>query len=121
MSFSNSNCVETARSGDNYYILDAKDRSQGPVDMIPASEYEQRHEVARLTGEPTEMFSRPEVTERFSQGELDAYRLYFEAGHLAMLDEGEIVTAFENPDQHMPDLAARALAGSEVLVSLGAS
>jgi hypothetical protein len=98
MSFSNGNCVETVRSGDNYYILDAKDRSKGPVDIIPAAEYDQRHEVAQLTGSPTTMFGEPEVAEHFSDGELQAYGAYIAAGRVALLTEGEIVTAHENPD-----------------------
>lgn len=119
MSFANGNCVETARDGGNYYILDAKDKSQGPVDVITADDYEVRHALALETGDVTAMFSGPDVTERFSQGELHAYGLYLQAGALAVLNEGDIVTAYENPAQYIPDLAARALAGSDVLVLSG--
>lgn len=98
MSFANGNCVETARSGDNYYLLDAKDRSQGPMDIMPAKEYYRRHELAQVTGDPTMMFSDSRVTEHFSEGELKAYVAYIAAGRVALLGEGDIVTAHENPE-----------------------
>jgi hypothetical protein len=51
------------------------------------------------------MFSDPDVQRRFGEGELNAYSAYIVAGRLAILEDGNIVTAYENMrDLVNPDL-----------------
>jgi hypothetical protein len=98
-------CVETAKSGDNYYIIDAKNRAGGPIDVISEAEYARRQTAVELSGDALDMFSDPGVLEHFNEGELNAYRVYFAAGRLAVLHEGDIVTAYESHELIDPELS----------------
>jgi hypothetical protein len=89
-------CVETVRSGDNYYLLDAKDFSLGPVAVLSAATYRERYDAVQTTHEPTMMFDSPEQPGGFGSGEMEAYARYLASGVLAELVEHRPVTAYEN-------------------------
>lgn len=99
----NDSCVETIRSGDKYFLIDAKDykdscssSSPGPVAVLPATEYEDRIKQLGATGNPDVLFDSPAQYESFGEGELRAHVAYAAAGLLSHLGEGQIVTAYEN-------------------------
>jgi hypothetical protein len=70
----------------------------GPLAILHVVEYEKRYAMARNAGDPRVMFDGPEQYDTLSAGEMRAYGEYLAApsGPLAVLAEGQIVTAYED-------------------------
>jgi hypothetical protein len=98
-------CVETVRSGDDYFLVDTKDGSL--LETMTSEVYAERYAIANLPYSkisPAEaMFSSAENTETLRAWELGAYSMYLVSSEKPLWDLSEHtpVTAFSD----MRDLA----------------
>jgi hypothetical protein len=107
------NCVETVRSGENYYLLKAGAYELGPLAVMTTVEYNKRRQTAydsklewpqgEVTPNVTHMFGEEGVPEVLSEGEIYAYGRTMDAGLLDELADKEQVIARENL-QHLGEI-----------------
>lgn len=92
-------CIEVVRSAEAVYVLDTKDYSKGPVQILPTDEYLRRVEGI-VGGNPADsLFDTPDQRQQFQPGEYDAFARYAAAqrvGELAIGTEYNPVVAYSD-------------------------